>query len=407
MKKNTKLAFVGLLALALTFGLTGCPEEEKTSASVTLATGSQGTAGDAKITGLTAGTKYVVKTGADWKGVVAAGTLDSGTTLTAAIAAAGSLTGTEITGLTNGTTYDVYALTDAAVDSSSGTKNIIVNVTGYSSAANVVTAGYTGTKILVYVGAAITSATVTDEVVASQAIEVGADTFTIGGTTAGGAKITATQGDLFATVSGITATTAFQITKTVTPPVPTVVTLATDSQGTAGNASITGLTATKKYVVKVDSEWREVVAAGTLGADTTLDAAIGAAVALNVGTTSITGLTNGTTYDVYEVVAAAVDSTSGTKNVIVDVTGNGYNTAANVVTAGYTGTKILVYVGGAITSATVTGVTVADQVIAVGSGTFTISNTIDDGAKITAAQSDLFATVSDITPTTTFQIANQ
>ncbi|GHU24807.1 hypothetical protein FACS1894172_08760 [Spirochaetia bacterium] len=30
MKKNTKLAFVGLLALALTFGLTGCPEDEET-----------------------------------------------------------------------------------------------------------------------------------------------------------------------------------------------------------------------------------------------------------------------------------------------------------------------------------------------------------------------------------------
>ncbi|GHU36010.1 hypothetical protein FACS1894172_18460 [Spirochaetia bacterium] len=42
MKKNTTFAFVGLLALALTFGLTGCPEEEKTPAAVGTATVASG-----------------------------------------------------------------------------------------------------------------------------------------------------------------------------------------------------------------------------------------------------------------------------------------------------------------------------------------------------------------------------
>lgn len=80
--------------------------------AVTLATGSEGTAGDKKVTGLTAGTKYVVTEGTNFYGVLADGTLSAAqTTKVAAEALSAALTSTEITGLTNGTAYKVEVVT--------------------------------------------------------------------------------------------------------------------------------------------------------------------------------------------------------------------------------------------------------------------------------------------------------
>ncbi|MER2079831.1 hypothetical protein [Psychrobacillus psychrotolerans] len=65
-------------------------------------------AGNGEITGLVAGTKYVVKQGADYYGVLANGTLSaSQTTSTNAAALAEPLTDTKITGLKNGWSYKV------------------------------------------------------------------------------------------------------------------------------------------------------------------------------------------------------------------------------------------------------------------------------------------------------------
>lgn len=88
--------------------------------SVILAAGSHGTAGDTKVTGLTSGSKYVIKaSGGNWLKVLADGTtaassVPAGTDAGLAKAAVetAALTGTEITGLNNFTTYYVYQVVD-------------------------------------------------------------------------------------------------------------------------------------------------------------------------------------------------------------------------------------------------------------------------------------------------------
>ena len=64
------------------------------------------------------------------------------------------------------------------------------------------------------------------------------------------------------------------------------------SLGVAGNATITGLTTGTKYTVYTGGKYYGVKADGTLGAEDS------SAVALGVGITAITGLTNGGFYDV-------------------------------------------------------------------------------------------------------------
>ena len=96
-----------LQAAALTgTEITGLPygctyKVEVYSTGVTLASGSLGTAGEAKITGLSSGTKYKVTVGTTTYYVKADGTLSSNSS------DAAELIGTEITGLTNGTSYKV------------------------------------------------------------------------------------------------------------------------------------------------------------------------------------------------------------------------------------------------------------------------------------------------------------
>ncbi len=90
-------------------------------AVLTLTAGSHGTAGNAKITGLTAGKKYIVKAaGGNWDKVDAGGkpvSLDKSgsddTSMHKAVINTEALTGTEITGLTNGKAYSVYEVINA------------------------------------------------------------------------------------------------------------------------------------------------------------------------------------------------------------------------------------------------------------------------------------------------------
>lgn len=76
------------------------------------------TAGDNKITGLTAGKKYVVTSSGKFYAVLADGTLsEAQTTKASAEASAVALTGIDITGLTNGTAYKVEEVVPKAVAS--------------------------------------------------------------------------------------------------------------------------------------------------------------------------------------------------------------------------------------------------------------------------------------------------
>ena len=104
--------------------------------AVILEGGSDGTAGNTKVTGLTVNTKYVVKAGSTFYGVLANGMLSAAqTSKLAAEALAIGLTGTEITGLTNGATYLVIEVAEhaqtatrlawAAFDDSTGYDNLI------------------------------------------------------------------------------------------------------------------------------------------------------------------------------------------------------------------------------------------------------------------------------------------
>ena len=89
----------------------------------------------------------------------------------------------------------------------------------------------------------------------------------------------------FVTITGVTT--------------PVLVILAAGSAGVAGNAKITGLTATSKYKITFSGVTYPVLAGGIVGTDPSnpdTDAEV-----LGVGITEITGLVNGETYKVVEV----------------------------------------------------------------------------------------------------------
>jgi hypothetical protein len=100
------------------------------------------------------------------------------------------------------------------------------------------------------------------------------------------------------------------------PPAPAKVVLAAGSWGTAGNRTITGLTDGDTYVVVTGDVILGVKDDGTLGADMTEAAALNSV-------TAITGLTNGVTYDVYEVVTGGNSATTSLEdtdyNTVVDI----------------------------------------------------------------------------------------
>jgi hypothetical protein len=238
-------------------------------ALVTLAPGSQGTAGDTKITGLTAGSKYLVKQGANWFAVQAGGTLASSKAspdLAAADSNLGALNGTEITGLTNGTTYDVYiygavatgkqigATAGGNVDLGTGGKNAVADISALTNgqSASIAAGAGTGaassgttTVILliddVIIGGAVPTATTLAD---GQAPTSATLKYTTGTTTAGGATLQAKTGDKYITLAKVSTSTATTITATDR----TVIGAVTIALGTAGaDATASGFT------LKIDS----------------------------------------------------------------------------------------------------------------------------------------------------------
>jgi hypothetical protein len=83
---------------------------------------------------------------------------------------------------------------------------------------------------------------------------------------------------------------------------PTSVYLSAGSWGTAGDGTITGLPNNTQYVVMAGGKLYPVLANGTLGAED--------GKSFNLTGTEITGLTNGTTYNVYKNVYSANGGTT-------------------------------------------------------------------------------------------------
>jgi hypothetical protein len=87
----------------------------------------------------------------------------------------------------------------------------------------------------------------------------------------------------------------------ITP--PTTVTLTAGSPGTAGDRKITDLPNGKMYLVKKpNGKWAKVTAGGLLGDELAELSITGIGVIGNLDGTEITGLTNGATYDVYQLI---------------------------------------------------------------------------------------------------------
>jgi hypothetical protein len=159
------------------------------------------------------------------------------------------------------------------------------------------------------------------------------------------------------------------------PNPPTKVVLAAGSWGTAGNGTITGLTASKTYAVLTGGQILGVKADGTLG--TMGDAA-------TLSGTAITGLTNGTTYDVYELVTGTNGSTTqldeDTLNTIVNISGL-TNTQTHIIAANATqpaAQYVIVYVGQALEAAT--GAVIASQELEGATLDYSFGSTTDDNA---------------------------
>jgi hypothetical protein len=203
---------------------------------------------------------------------------------------------------------------------------------------------------------------------------------------------------------------------------PALVTLATGSQGTAGDKEITGLTTGAKYLVKQGSNWYGVVAAGTLASSkTSPDAAKGDAVALDSGVTKITGLTNGTTYDVYiygtvangkEIGASVADDVvlgTGGKNAVADISALQDSTTATVVAGAGTGaspngttTVILLIDDVIIAGAVGTAATLAnDQAPVSATLKYTTGTTTAGGATLQAKTGDKYITLAGVASNTT------
>jgi hypothetical protein len=161
------------------------------------------------------------------------------------------------------------------------------------------------------------------------------------------------------------------------PPGPTSVVLSAGSWGSAGNTTITGLTNSVKYVVRSGSTIKGVKANGTLGT--------GLADAADLTGTAITGLTNGTTYDVYKLVTGADSGTTSLVdteyNTVVDISGL-TNSQDHTIEAGASkpaAKYVVVYVGQALEATT--GAVIATQEIEGATLDYTFGSTTADGAE--------------------------
>ena len=235
-------------------GLTNGTTYKVEAVSIVLDSGSIGTAGNGAVSGLVSGAKYTVTVGSTVNYVKADGTLSASASDTAA------LTGTTITGLTNGTTYKVEAV------------SIVLDSGSIGTAGNGTVSGLvSGAKYTVTVGSTVNY--------------VKADG-TLSTNASDSAALTGT------TITGLTNGTTYKVEAVS-------VFLNSGSLGTSGNGTVSGLVSGTKYKVTVGSTVYYVNADGTLSANASDSAAL-------TGTT-ITGLTNGTTYLVeeYKVILAS------------------------------------------------------------------------------------------------------
>jgi hydrogenase maturation factor len=176
------------------------------------------------------------------------------------------------------------------------------------------------------------------------------------------------------------------------------VVLADGSWGTAGNGTITGLADETTYVVVTGDDILGVKGDGTLGTD------IAEAAALD-GVTAITGLTNGTTYDVYAVVTGTNSGTTSLGeddyNTVVDITAL-TNSEVHTIAAGSekpAAKYVIVHVGQAL-EAVVEGAVIAAQEFEGATLDYTFGTTTADGAKflaITAGEEYIILDLSDLT----------
>jgi hypothetical protein len=331
---------------------------------ITLAPGSQGNAANGGVSGLTATETYLVRKVTDnkWRAVTAAGAAkEERASLDLAIPDKESLGAgvTAITGLTNGVEYEVYLYQapanggQPAVDN----KKNIIDISALTAAQSITlkkAASGAGGSVIIYTGDPNVAAVAKAD---SAAQEFGktAKKYTLTSTTPAGAKVEAKLGEKYATFD-LTASTdnslSIVITVGTVAPAPTTTELAVGSHGTEADEKITGLIATKSYVVhnETDNTWHVVKADGTLDTDEdSLADAIGATPlpALNAGITEITGLTNGDTYNV-AIYVAADDGDSvpaSDKNGIIDIKdlGDGEDVTITATTAPTGGT--MVYTG--------------------------------------------------------------
>jgi hypothetical protein len=180
----------------------------------------------------------------------------------------------------------------------------------------------------------------------------------------------------------------------------TSVYLSAGSWGTAGDGTITDLTTNQLYIVMAGGKLYPVLADGTLGTEDSKFA--------NLIGTAITGLTNGTTYNVYKNVYA---SNGGTKeldadefNTLVSI-GSPSNGDSFTIKAGLTApaAKLVIVAMEDNGLAAATGEVIGSQKLNGTTFDYTFDNTVADGArfrKITAG--DIYFTIdlNDLTGTT-------
>jgi hypothetical protein len=356
---STALLIVALLILA------GCPDvvdnpQISVPASVTLATGSQGTAGVGTVTGLVQTKSYLVQrvTGNGWYAVGATGAVGTRReTLEAAIAdTPASLTTGTITGLENGLEYKVFLYQTGAsgVPVTVDQKSSIIDISGLVSgnSINLTKSSAGGGSVIIYTGDTNTDGISKTAVAAGLDFGETAKKYALAAGAAGpGATIVAVPSEKFATLdlSGLTAP-GLDITINVTAVAPV---LASGSQGIAGDHKITVATG-NKYVVydETANKWYGVDDDGTLaGENATLVGSVFSASDSLTGT-EIIGLTNGSTYNVFYYATGTASSTIdftdsssfNSKNGILNISGLG-NSDEITLTKGPAGSAVYVYTG--------------------------------------------------------------
>ena len=453
MTKRSKITLLSLLALIAAFGLilTGCPDAAGGDSTppdpkVKLETGSQGTAGNKEITGLTPGAQYLVKTGNQWYAVTDEGKLsDDPITLDSATAAAidplDATQGSEvrkITGLVNNTTYSVYLYlgagssgNDVPSDLDNGGKNAVVDISTLVSANDTfdvaATAGGANKPTLVFIlSSAVTAASAYDEAetLADQSdISDGTVFLSFTTATADGAKVQAKKDDAFITLSNVGATTATTITVTAAA---TKVRLTKGSPGVADATKITGLTTGVQYLVynHSDGKWYSSQAGSTLVAltdDVLSGTSVGVAGAAVLGGsyTEITGLTNGVTYTVYQYFGTVADTNiipdtlalaNGRQNAVYNISALGTGTSVSVAAGAGDGNTSIIFLiedevsAGEIESASLLTSTSREIASTTTPLYYTISSTVPNGVKVQAKLDDAFITLSNVGANTAFAL---